>query len=139
MRHSDWAERLSRFLDRAATRQFHYGLHDCCLFAADAVLAMTGHDLAQAFRGQYRSRSQALAVSRDFAGEPRVSALLTKALDGLEAVHPKLAQRGDLVMIQRSKDVSLGVVALDGGSILNAAAVGYAKLPLSLVVRAWRV
>lgn len=50
---TDWRSRLTRYFTEVARRPLAYGQHDCALFAAGAVEAMTGVDLAAEFRGRY--------------------------------------------------------------------------------------
>lgn len=47
----DWRERLAAFIARRRTQPFVWGASDCCLLAADAALAITGHDYAAPLRG----------------------------------------------------------------------------------------
>ncbi|WP_405116505.1 DUF6950 family protein [Phaeobacter sp. BS23] len=45
-RHSQWRSNLCGFLASVSRQKFRPGSHDCALFAAGAVQAMTGADLA---------------------------------------------------------------------------------------------
>jgi hypothetical protein len=51
-RYEDWPQRLVAAIEAARGRPFSWGAMDCCLFAADVVLAMTGVDYAAGFRGR---------------------------------------------------------------------------------------
>lgn len=51
----DWHARLAAYVFDAGRTPFAYGSHDCALFAAGAVEAMTGTDLAAGWRGIYRT------------------------------------------------------------------------------------
>jgi hypothetical protein len=42
-------------------------------------------------------------------------------------------------MVKRAKDVSLGIIALNGRLIAAASAEGFLYLPLSLGLIAWRI
>lgn len=59
----DWRARLARFLDDRRGQGFVWGERDCALTVADAVIAMTGRDLAASLRG-YRSRAGARLALR---------------------------------------------------------------------------
>jgi len=50
----NWKKRLTAYLAEVVDRPFKPGQHDCALFVAGAVQAMTGDDLAKGWRG-YRS------------------------------------------------------------------------------------
>lgn len=99
----DWEERLSVYLDRVIEEPFKWGSHDCALFAAGAVNAMTGTDPAADLRGTYDDRvTAALALKERAAGT-----LLKTAVAWFGSPkHPAFAQRGDLVMKDRT---TLGV------------------------------
>ncbi len=90
----DWEARLAAYLEPLRTRPFDWGRHDCCTFAAGAVLAMTGVDAMTEFRGRYRTRIGSLrALTRIGAGT------LAATIDAkFVRVPVTLAQRGDLVM-----------------------------------------
>ena len=61
----DWHARLAAYVYEAGRTPFAYGAHDCALFAAGAVAAMTGTDLASDWRGRYRTLAGGLkAVKR---------------------------------------------------------------------------
>ena len=63
----DWPERLAEAIEAANERPFSWGRHDCCLFACDAVMAMTGVDPAKPFRGKYKTKRGAFGVLKRFA------------------------------------------------------------------------
>jgi hypothetical protein len=50
-----------------------------------------------------------------------------------------MAQRGDIVLVQRGKSHSLGVVGLNGREVVAAAEDAFLRLPLNLAICAWRV
>ena len=54
-RTNTWAADLTAYLASVADRPLVPGEHDCALFAAGAVEAMTGVDLAAEWRGTYES------------------------------------------------------------------------------------
>lgn len=94
-RHQDWEERLSLYLDRVADQPFEWGEHDCALFAADCVKAMTGADPAEAYRGKYDTARGAAEALREHGAGTLLKTL--KAIFG-EPISPHFAQRGDVVM-----------------------------------------
>lgn len=66
----DWRARLAALVEQRRAAPFVWGAHDCCLWASDAVLAMTGLDVAAPLRG-YINRFGALRSLRR-AGFERV-------------------------------------------------------------------
>lgn len=111
-RFADWEARLAAYLEPLRTRPFGpYGRYDCCIFSADAVLAMTGVDPMPEFRGRYRTRIGYLrALKRYGAGT------LAATIDAKFARVPAaLAQRGDLVMTAGHLALCWGGVAIAVG------------------------
>lgn len=77
-----WRSALSRHIALAAPKAPVWGTHDCALFPADGVLAMTGVDPAEAFRGHYTTPAGSLrALKRYGAGD-----LLSTFAQALRAV-----------------------------------------------------
>lgn len=139
VRKPDWPARLDSFFGSRLARPFAYGENDCCLFVADAIEAMIGRDLAAAFRGRYASRKEAIDLARETTGRASVRAIAALALGELPAVPVLCAQRGDVLAVRRGRDVSLGILALNGKEIFGVAERGFLRLPLSLACAAWRV
>lgn len=132
MRVQDWRQQLEACVARAAARRFRYGGHDCCLFAADVVLALTGRDVAADLRG-YRGRRQALEIlSREGGFVPMVSRLM-----GSEPIQGALATRGDVVFGHPIAAGALGVCL--GRTVAFPASEGLAFAPRLVIECAWRV
>lgn len=91
MRTHDWEARLFAAVEAARTTPFAWGAHDCALFVADVVLAMTGRDYAADLRGQYRTQSGALRLLAATPLRARMNALFA-------SIDVRRAQRGDAVM-----------------------------------------
>jgi hypothetical protein len=49
----DWPEQLAAFIEARRDMPFDWAVNDCCVLAADAVLAMTGRDFLADYRGRY--------------------------------------------------------------------------------------
>jgi hypothetical protein len=102
----DWEARLQHLLATHARRAFAWGVHDCLLWAAAAVDAVTGVDHAARFRGRYTDAATAAAVLRDVG-----RGTLTRTLDHeLRRSIPAMLGRGDIAMIGSGRTASLGVV-----------------------------
>jgi hypothetical protein len=54
-RRSDWRGRLFTYVEKVRRSPYKEGTLDCGLFAAGWVEAITGRDVAQSFRGRYKS------------------------------------------------------------------------------------
>lgn len=140
-RHHDWESKLDEFLNGNSGRAFKYGSWDCCLFVCDAIQAMTGVDPATAFRGGYRTRRGALGLSESLYGARTVRAIVKAVTTRLEMVPcvPNLARRGDVVMVKRSSDVSLGIVDLTGCQAAVLTRRGIERITISQAMTAFHV
>ncbi|MCG7626059.1 DUF6950 family protein [Epibacterium sp. Ofav1-8] len=109
---ADWRPRLSAYLNDVARASFRPGKHDCALFAAGAVQAMTDVDLASAYRGTYRSLAagQEALQSRGFADH----IAFVEAV--FPAVAPALAQVGDLAVMPSAVPGERGALGIFQGA-----------------------
>src|SRR5690242_20348824 len=110
-RFSDWPARLEVFLTAHHTSIFRYGRFDCALFVADAIQAMTGTDLAAEFRDKYRTRAGAFRRARSLEMGLSVQLIAERLAEShaLPEIPVLRATRGDMVLIRRPKDYSLGL------------------------------
>ena len=141
VRAEGWEARLREAVEAAREKPFEWGTNDCALFAADCVRAMTGTDLAAAFRGKYTTASGARRALMRF-GEGSLEATVMAVLG--EPIVPTLARRGDVVLFQsfppgappdgiEALAVCLGEVAASPGP------QGLTYVPMSEWLKAWRV
>lgn len=121
-RKETWVESLSLYLDRVGDESFKWGSHDCALFAAGAINAVTGEDLSENFKGQYSSVREAVAWLRahDYSSFQEA---ITDQL-GLP-VHTAKAGRGDIVMRRVGNGNALGVCVGKQCWFLGDEVVGY--------------
>ena len=70
-RRPDWPEKLAAFIETRRERVFSWGEQDCALLAADAVLEMTGVDLASGLRGYKSARGAAARMKVRTWGSPQ--------------------------------------------------------------------
>lgn len=132
-RRPDWLAQLTRYLEEARRLAFDPGAHDCALFAAGAVWAMTGVDLARAWRGTYSTLDEGLALLRAEGVEDHVE--LVGRL--LPEIAPIQARIGDLVAVLEGNHLALGVC---GGSVVHVLGVdGGGVVEMERGVKAWRV
>ncbi|MBA2152965.1 hypothetical protein HNS33_08895 [Enterobacter roggenkampii] len=131
MKHPDWHNRLIAVIRAAEKRPFLWGEHDCCLFAADCAEAMTGDNFADGWRGTYDSVTGAKKAL--LRGGGSLEKVLTKYLD---EVPVKMAQRGDIAVVENAGNRCAGVIY--GGAVWVPGETGLVCLrikPLST----WRV
>lgn len=134
-RFEDWPARLENALADMRARPFQWGVTDCCLFAADCVMAITGRDLAEPYRGRYKTKRGAFSALKRVSGGG-VQAAATLAL-GEPLKTALLAQRGDVVLVESGEGPALGICVGVKCAYLGRAGLGF--IPLSAVQMAWRV
>lgn len=108
-RHSDWKDRLQTHLHGLRLTPFRIGRHDCALFAAGCVEAMTGTDFAAPYRGRYATLRGGLRVLRRDGFTDAVAL----AEHHLVEVHPAFAREGDVAVVPTDDGPALGIVAGD--------------------------
>lgn len=130
---STWEQALADYLAGMEDAEFKHGTADCALFAAGAVLAMTGDDPAKAFRGKYKSQASAVRALRNIgAGD------LESTIDGMFDEKPAaFAQRGDLVWNGESVGICVGAHALFIGE--EEETPGLIRVPRAAWEKAWTV
>lgn len=128
----DWQLRLREFAREKQATPFEWGKNDCCLFAADAVLAITGEDVAADMRGSYDS---ALGAARQLEAMGGVGVIATARLG--PSVSPRLARIGDVVLLSIDGAESLGLC--NGTSVLGPSEAGTRAYGMDVAVAAWRV
>ena len=136
-RRPDWPERLAETVASARERPFAWGRHDCALFAADCVLAMTGYDPAAPFRGRYSTARGAARSIRRVTGAREIGVAFGDALLGPRLTSPMLAQRGDLVLVPTPEGPAFGVVLPLG--VMVVAERGLVEYPLTAALVGWRI
>jgi len=129
MRVPAWEDALANYIAIKRHEPFEYGVNDCCLFAAGAVLQITGEDPIPEFRGKYDSLKGSLKVIKEIG-----AGTLEATLDGkFPEVSIGHAQRGDLAFF----DDSVGVVM--GGFAYFVSDDGLEKIPRAMWDKCWSV
>jgi len=129
----DWQSRLHAWLLEISGQPFEPGRHDCALFAAGAVAAMTGEDPAALFRGRYSTvRGGQRMLKRE--GHRDHVAFAAAQLDEINILQ---ARPGDLAVTPGEGGDALGVVQGEWVYVLGPNGMG--MVPLSAATRAFRL
>jgi len=124
---------LAAYVESVARLPLRPGKHDCALFAAGAVQAMTGVDFARGFRG-YRTLSE----GRSKLAEKGFTGLDDLAASFLPEIAPAKARAGDVVAVTDDDGhPALGVV--QGGSVYVLRPSGLGFVDLTKAERAFQV
>lgn len=131
---SDWRARLNETIEASRRTPFVWGQSDCAIFAADAIRAVTGEDIAAGYRGTYSDAAGALQALQD-AG---FADLAEMAVAYLPEVEPIMAQAGDIVALPSPETGwTLGVVI--GERVIGRDLAGLVTIDRSAAQRAFRV
>jgi len=130
----DWPQRLANFVQSRATTPFAWGQNDCCSFAADAVLMMTGSDPMRLLRGRYSTERGAMRLMKKAGGlGPLVSRYMGAPIES-----PVVASRGDVVLVPVSPARSgLGICV--GADVAVVGEHGVLMINMTSALAAWRV
>jgi hypothetical protein len=147
MRCDKWELSLEVLIGLRYLTPFEFGVHDCCLFAADAILAITGVDIATPYRGKYHDEATGIALNKEVTGGDSVDACMDYACKEHDFIQPLpnvlYAQRGDIVSLKLDGKVSLGVVAMNGKYALFAGSLAERDTLLKIRIdhcdRAWGI
>lgn len=132
MRKLNWAIALQNQITEFNQKQFEWGTHDCCTFAADCVLAMTGHDKMAKYRGGYKSL---LGAQKKINKAGGLEAAITAELG--EPKQATYAKRGDVIYFISPLGATAGICV--GSRIAAPAISGIAYTPISEAIFAWDV
>ena len=128
---------LDAFLEARRERPFEWGVHDCCTFASDWVLACTGYDPMADLRGRMTALA-AMRQMRDLGGFRAV---------GVQRLGPSIpavmAQVGDVCLVPsgrrkgRGSGYSFGIC--NGRSVMVPGLQRLVQAPIYMAEAAWRV
>jgi hypothetical protein len=132
----NWEERLNALVSERLRAPFRWGVHDCALWGADVVEALTGLDFGAPFRGIYSDAEGAAAALRAHGG-----GTVVRTFDRhLPRTLPAFARRGDLVRLPRGAAAPHGALGVVIGEVaLFVADAGLIRVPASAWSMAWSV
>lgn len=129
----DWRQRLRAYISECRRKPFRPGQHDCALFAAGAVEALTGMDPAASWRGKYRSLKAGQAALQEAGFTDHIEAVASL----FPEVPPSLAHVGDLAVVDGDTAPALGV--FQGAAVFVLRPDGMAVVDRMEVRKAFRV
>lgn len=132
----DWNARLHAFVDSVKRSPFAWASHDCfCGWAADAVEAMTGEDIATAYRSAYSTPKGAVDVMKA-AGFATLADLVASHLP---EIHLSQAHVGDIAAIEDDSPFGYTLGIVNGEMILVLGERAMGTVPLFSAARAFKV
>ena len=132
----DWLARLHDFIDSVKAAPFSWEA-DCALgFAAGAVQAQTGVDLAANLRGRHKTARGAMRTLRSMGVETLADAV---ALHLPRLEHPSQAQIGDIALIPTDGPFGYALGVFNGETIVAPGVNGMGVLPRTAATQAFKV
>ena len=132
IRQQDWPERLDEFL--AKPHVFDWVNCNCALFAADAVLEMTGHDFAKEFRSIKTKRGMLAKLKRTYGNKVTDCAVSELGLP----ISLRMAKRGDVIAVKIKESSALGI-CLGSYSVFVSEDDGIVRIPTMECMVAWSI
>ncbi|SOC20581.1 DUF6950 family protein [Rhodobacter maris] len=130
----DWQSRLRLYLRAARHRPLTPGQHDCCLFAAGAVAAQTGVDLAAGWRGRYTTIRGGYRVLRAAGYADHVALIAAH----LPETSPSRCAEGDIAVLPGEDGIATGVIQGEAVYVLWAGG-SLTLAPIDAVLRGFKV
>lgn len=127
---SGWPDRLIAYIDARAEAPFAWGPNDCCTYAADGVMAITGEDPMPELRGAYADAASALRLIAEKPLRDRLAEKFTTVPTGM-------ARRGDVAIVnQEGREI---VMIVEGATLVGPGAEGAVRLPRKAMLAAFKV
>lgn len=133
-RRGDWRSRLHRFLIECEKTPFEYGTHDCALFGAGAVEAVTGNDPAEDFRGTYKTKLGGIRKIKKAGYESQIDFIE----QNFKEVPRSFGKAGDLALVETDEGPAIAVVAGPFAAALSEEQ-GLIRIPFNQIERVFRV
>lgn len=134
----NWERKLAEWQKAATGRPFSWGDSDCCLAVCDALLAITGIDPAQSFRGNYKTKRGAYGALKRFAGGGLVETVEKITGDlGWPEIPVLMARRGDVGLVDTDQGEALAICVGPKWAVQGASGLAFMSIKSGL--RAWRV
>lgn len=111
-RKEGWEQRLITHIEKVHNKPFKRGQHDCALFVCNCIYEMTGCDLAEDFRGKYKTKKEAFKMLREKGCENLRDIAFARTGTPYENIN--FAKRGDVVLLKCGEGFSLGIVDMSG-------------------------
>jgi hypothetical protein len=111
---ANWRSAFFAAIDAHRPYPFEWGEHDCALLTADCIRAVIGVDLADRFRGRYRTQTQSLELLRGLGYRDTAAILAEHFLE----IHPSAAIVGDAALIPTSRRRRAAVAPVVGSELV---------------------
>lgn len=135
-RYPDWPVRLNQYILAVHDREFKYGEHDCCLFLAGEVIAITGEDPMAEYRGHYDSLESGERLVREIGAGTVLKTLYKKFGRPLPGA---MGRKGDIAWYKDDDHPDGAVGLVLGRQAMFIGENGYVLIRLSRIKYIFRV
>jgi len=135
----NWPERLAELIEGRLEKPFEWARNDCVTFACDAIEAVTGENPAATFRQRYSTEVGARETVADYGPDLEAAVTVQMAKLGYSETSIRTATRGDVALYDGPLGAGLGVLGMDGKSVLAPGPEGLRAIPLSECKRTWKI
>jgi len=122
-----WEKILVNMVAEAKEKPFRWGSHDCVTFAARVAEALLGEKF---LIPKWKTKKEAIELLRNRKLEDYVT-------DYLDPIKLNYVRRGDIVATMTDEGMALGVFLSPKGVFTSKNGLAY--VPISQIVKAWRV
>lgn len=133
MRKTNWPRIIADEITKHRSTEFVWGKSDCCLVVADIVKEFAEIDIAEGFRGKYKTAKGSLMALKKH-GEGDIASTADRILSRKPANE---ISRGDVVLVKTDAGESLGIYF--NTRVWAMSTSGLVDLPVDSVLIVWGV
>lgn len=128
----DWVDKMWLAIKDSEDEHFEWGKHDCCLFSAKVVDAMSDSNFLQKLLNSYSDDKSALEFIKSFGSLREATASFLGAEAPLSFM-----QRGDVVLFDNDGRETLGICI--GSTIASVGETGAVVVAKSHAICRWSI
>lgn len=133
MRKENWPKLITDEIKKLQGTPFEWGKKDCCLAVGDIIKVYTDEDLAEEFRGKYKTALGSVRALKRY-GQGTIRATMDAKLPSIPIEE---AGRGDIGLVKTEGGESLAMIFSQQAWAM--AENGIEALPMTDLVCAWRI
>jgi len=130
----NWPSKLATLIESNRHRKFRWGQFDCCIWAAMCVDVMRDDNLVDRIKSEYKNKTEAVEFLARFGS---TESAITEYLG--EPQNLNMTSRGDVVVIDYTRDGYNAAGVFDGEAVLVTGPKGLMRVSRDHIVKSWRV
>lgn len=129
----NWRSNLQSFILTIQAQHFEYGVHDCIIFPANCIRAMTGVDLAIPYRGKYKTLRGGIGLLKKHGYKDQFDYIKRNFTE----YPPSMAQTGDIALVDIGDSIPAGGIVY-GDVIYMVHRKSIAVVPITMAATVYR-